>query len=318
LYHHPVPRVVVRRLLMAIPLLVIVSGLSFLLVSLTPGDAARDILGPNAPPDVYVKLRRSLGLDLPLWDQYGHWLRHAVTGNLGTSLFTGQPVSQAINERLPVTISLIVGALLVTVIVGVPLGILSAVRGNAVGRMVDGFALIGFALPPFWLGAELIALFAVKFTWFPASGFVSISQSPLQWLHSLVLPVVALGLVSVAAVAKQTREAMLDVLGSEYIRMAWANGISARSIYFRHALKNASIRVITVVGLIAVQLLGGTIFVESVFSLPGLGSLVVDTTISHDLPVVQGVAVYFTIMVVLINLIIDLAYTWLNPRVRIR
>jgi peptide/nickel transport system permease protein len=312
---HPLLRVIMRRLVLAVPLLLVVSALSFLLVSLTPGDATDHILGTTGTAAEHAALRRALGLDLPLYDQYWQWFRHAVTGNLGTSIVGGQSVSQEIGQRLPVTLSLIVGALGVSIVVGVGLGLFSAMRGGLVGRAVDTLALIGFAFPAFWVGAELIVLFAVKFTWFPATGYVALSQSPAEWLRSLVLPVASLSLYGVAATARQTREAMLDVLGSEHIRMAWANGIGARSIVFRHALKNASMRVVTVLGIQAVGLLGGTVLVENVFALPGLGSLVVTASIEHDLPAVQGVAVYFTIIVVLINLLIDLTYTWLNPKV---
>jgi peptide/nickel transport system permease protein len=318
LARHPVLRVVARRILMAVPLLFVVSVLSFLLVSLTPGNATYAILGSNATQAEYRALRHALGLNLPLWDQYWQWLRHTVTGNLGASVVSGQPVSQAISERLPVTLSLIVGALLVSVVVGVGLGVFSALRGRLLGRLVDALALVGFALPAFWLGAELIVVFAVKLGWFPATGYVSFAASPADWLRALVLPVAALSLYGVAATAKQTREAMLDVLGSEYIRMARANGIPARSIVFRHALKNASMRVVTVLGVQAVGLLGGTVLAETVFALPGLGSLIVTAAQDHDLPVVQGVALTFTIIVVLINLAIDLAYAGLNPKVRTR
>lgn len=315
---HPVLRALRRRLLLAVPLLFVVSALTFLLVSVAPGNAAQEILGTNAPPGAYARLRRALGLNLPLWDQYWHWLRGAVTANLGASLFTSQPVEQAIAQRLPVTLSLLVGALLVSALVGVALGIFSALRGGAIGRVVDVLALVGFALPGFWIGAELIVLFAVKVAWFPATGFVAFSQSPVEWLRSLVLPVVTLSLVGIGSIAKQTREAMLDALASEYIRMAWANGLSPRSIYFKHALKNASVRIVTIIGLHAVYLLVGTVLVENVFALPGLGSLVVNAATEHDLPVVQGVAVCFTVLVVLFNLIVDLTYTILNPRVQVR
>jgi peptide/nickel transport system permease protein len=318
LARHPVVDLVGRRLLLAVPLLFAVSALSFLLLSLAPGDAANQILGPHATPEQYAALRRELGLDLPVYEQYWHWLRHALTGDLGTSIVTGQAVTQAIWERLPVTVSLIVASLLVTVVVGGGMGVFSAIRGGRAGRVADGLALVGFSLPAFWVGAELIVLFAVKLTWFPATGYVPISQSPVDWLRSLVLPVIALSLYGIAATAKQTREAMLDALASEHIRMAWANGLPARSIFFRHALRNASIPVVTVLGLVAVALLGGTLFVENVFALPGLGSLVVNGAIQGDLPVVQGVAVTFTLVVVLVNLLIDLAYSWLNPKVRVR
>jgi peptide/nickel transport system permease protein len=309
-------RVVVRRLFLAVPLLFVVSALSFVLVSATPGDAAQQILGIEAPPEAYPKLRHELGLDLPLYEQYWRWVNDAVRGDLGTSLFNGEHVTKTIGDRLPVTLSLIIGSLLVIIVVGVGLGVFSAVRGGAVGRFVDGLSLIGFALPGFWVGAVLIALFAVQVHWFPAIGYVPLVESPSDWARSLVLPVVALALHSVAVMAKQTREAMMDVLASEHVRMAWANGIPAHLIFFRLALKNASMRVVTIVGLQMVGLLGGTLFVEQVFALPGLGYVLVNSTLQGDLPVVQGLTVFFTLIIVLINLVVDLAYTWLDPRVR--
>lgn len=313
---HPAVRAAIRRLLIAIPLLFFVSAISFVLVSLTPGDAARQILGTQASPQAYQTLRRELGLNLPLYEQYWHWLKNALHGDLGTSIITGQSVTAAINARLPVTLSLIIGAILISVLVGLPLGLISAIRGGVLGKVVDVGALIGFGIPAFWLGVELISIFAVKLGWLPATGYVPVSQSISGWLTSLVLPVIALATAGIAAIAKQTREAMLDVLGSEHIRVARANGLSPRSIYLRHGLKNAAPRVLTVLGIQAVGLLGGTVFIENVFALPGMGSLAVTAVTQHDLPVVEGLAVYFTLIVVVVNLAIDLAYTWLNPRVR--
>jgi peptide/nickel transport system permease protein len=312
----PMLRVVVRRLLTSVVLLFVVSALSFVLVALTPGDAARAIVGVNGSQEQYQRVRHELGLDLPLVEQYWRWLRHAVQGDFGASLFTSQPVTQAIDERLPVTACLIVGALLVSLVVGVALGVFSAVRGGAAGRFVDAFALGAFALPPFWVGAILIAFFAVKLGWFPATGYVPFAQSPSDWFSSLVLPVVALALGGVAAIAKQTREAMLEALASEHVRMAWSTGISPRSILFRHAFRVAAMRVVTVLGWLFVSLLGGTVFVETVFALPGLGGLAVSAATQHDLPLIQGVVVCFTVIVVLVNLVVDLVYVWLDPRVR--
>lgn len=312
----PLLSVVVRRVALAVPLLFVISVLSFVLVSLTPGDAAQAILGTQATQEQYEALRHALGMDLPLYEQYWQWLMHAVTGDLGSSLFSGETVTSAIESRLPVTLSLMFGALLVSLVVGVALGMLSAVRGGVLGRFVDGFALVGFALPNFWLGAMLIVVFAVALRWLPAIGYVAFAISPGDWLRSLVLPVLALSSSGIAALAKQTREAMLDVLAREYIRMARANGIRYRTIVFANALKNASVRVVTVLGLQAVGLLGGTVVVENVFALPGLGSLAVGSTVQHDLPVIQGIVIYFTVLVVVINLVVDLAYTWLNPKVR--
>jgi peptide/nickel transport system permease protein len=313
---HPVTRVVLRRLALAVPLLLAVSALSFVLVSFTPGDAAHEILGTNAPEESYQKLRVELGLNQPVYEQYWHWLDNALHGNLGTSLFSGEQVTTLIRQRMPVTLSLITVSLLVILLVGVSFGLLSAVRGGIPARIVDSMAMIGFALPSFWVGAVLIDLFAVRVRWFPATGYVPLTQSVHEWARSLVLPVVALALHGVAAVAKHTREAMLDVLASEHVRMARANGIPERSIIFRHGLKNAGMRTTTVVGIQAVALLGGTVLVENVFALPGLGSLAVSSTLQHDLPVVQGLVVVFTLMVVFINLVVDLVYTLLNPRVR--
>jgi peptide/nickel transport system permease protein len=314
----PLLAVAVRRLLMAVPLLFVVSALSFVLVSVTPGDAAREILGTDAPPGAYPKLRHVLGLDLPLPDQYWRWLKHALHGDFGTSLFTSESVTQAIDQRLSVTLSLILSALLVSLVVGICLGVYSAVQGGRVGRLVDAFALCGFALPSFWVGAILIAFLSVRLRWFPVIGYVPLTQSPKQWFLSLALPVTTLALPITASIAKQTRESMLDVLGSEYVRMAWANGISPQSILFRHALKNAAMRVVTVLGVQAVGLVGATPLVEDVFGLPGLSRLAVDASSQHDLPMVQGAVLYFTVIVVVINLVIDLAYTGLNPRVRTR
>jgi peptide/nickel transport system permease protein len=308
--------IVLRRLLLALPLLFVVSALSFVLTSLAPGDPAHEILGVNATPEEYDNLRQTLGLNQPIYERYWHWLQQALHGNLGASVFSGESVTHAISGRLTTTLSLMFGALLVELLLGVTIGLISAIRGGIAGRLVDAFALAGLAVPSFWLGAILISLFAVKLRWFPATGYVPFAQSPTGWLQALTLPVIALALNGLAAIAKQTREAILDALNSEYIRMARANGISELSIIFRYALKHAGIRVVTILGLLAVGLLSGTVLVESVFALPGVGGLLVDASIKHDLPVVQGIVVYFTVIVVLINLLIDLSYGWLDPRVR--
>jgi peptide/nickel transport system permease protein len=313
---HQLLRVVARRVALAVPLLFVVSALSFLLVSLTPGDPALQILGLDAPPEAYVSLRHALGLDLPIYEQYVRWLARAFSGNLGTSLSSGQTVTQAILERLPVTLSLLFGSLVAVLVVGVALGVFSAVVGGAAARIVDALELLGFALPSFWVGAVLIEMFAVKLQLFPVVGYVPFGDSPGMWFRALVLPVAALSLHYVAGLAKQTREAMLDVLGSEHIRVAWANGAPARSVFFVYALKNASVRVATILGVITVGLLGGTVLVENVFALPGLGGLLVAATLQHDLPIVQGVTVLFTMIVIAVNLTVDLAYSWLDPRVR--
>jgi peptide/nickel transport system permease protein len=312
-----IARLVLRRACLLVPQLFVVSALSFFLTALTPGNAAQTILGINATRQNVEQLDRAFGLNLPIWTQYWHWLQYAVIGNLGNSFSTGQPVTSIIGQRLPVTLSLIGGALVVSIVVGVGFGLISALRGGIIGRVVDSIAMIGFALPSFWVGAELIVLFAVKLQWLPATGYVSLGLSPARWLESLALPVAALSLASVAAVAKQTREAVLETVGMEYVRMAWASGLSQRSIIFRHTLKNASTRIITVLGVQAVGMLVGTIFIENVFALPGLGSAISNAALTHDLPLVQGIALVFTIIVAIINLAVDLTYAWLNPKVKV-
>jgi len=309
-------RLVARRLLMSIPLLFVVSALTFVLVSLTPGDAARAILGTGASQDQYLQLRHQMGLDKPVYEQYWTWLSHAVHGDLGTSLLSSQPVTQALNQRLQPTLSLIIGATLLSAFLGISLGVLSALRSGVLGRAVDVFSLLGLALPAFWLGLILVAEFAVRLQLFPATGYTLLDQSPGQWLRGLVLPVGTLAFGSVTVVAKQTRDAMLEVLGRDFIRTLRANGVAERSIIFKHALKNAAIPVVTVLGLIFVGLLSGTVLVESVFALPGLGGLTVQATTGHDIPIIQGAVIYFTIIVVIVNLIVDLSYGWLNPKAR--
>jgi peptide/nickel transport system permease protein len=315
---NPVSRIVFRRLLLSIPLLFFVTFVTFFLMWLTPGDAATASLNQT---DVYnpaaiAKVRHELHLDLPMVQQYWLWLKGVLTGNFGHGFNDGQPVTDVLQQRYPTTLSLILVSIFFIVLIGVALGVFSAVRGGFVGRFVDGLSLVGFALPPFWVGAVLISIFAVKLRWLPAVGFVPLSQSPGDWARSLILPVAALAIHSIAVMAKQTREAMMDVLASEHIRMAWANGIRPRKIYYRLALKAASMRVVTVAGLQVVGLLSATIFIEYVFSLPGLGSSLIEAAHNGNTPTTEGIVLVFTLVIVIVNLIVDLAYGLLDPRVR--
>jgi peptide/nickel transport system permease protein len=300
-----------------VPLLVVISALSFVLLALTPGDQAREILGPTASPILVAQLRHSLGLDTPVYQQYWRWLDNAMHGNLGMSLFTGDQVTYIIRQRLPTTLSLVVASLMVMILFGVTIGAFSAIRGGWAALAVDAFAVIGFAVPTFWIGPVLIELLAVKLGWVPATGYVPLTESPVDWLRSLLLPVATLSLGGVAVVAKNTREAMLDVLASEHVRLAVANGLN-RSVLLIYILRNTAIRIVTIFALMAVSLLGGTVIVEQIFALPGLGSALVNATLEHDLPIVQGIAVYFTMAIVLINLATDLLYRVLDPRVQPR
>lgn len=309
-------RLVIRRLLLAVPLLFLVSVLTFALIALTPGNAALEILGGNATPTQVTALQGQMGLNLPLPVQYWRWLSQALQGNLGSSLFSSQPVLAELNSRISVTLTVIVSSTLVAGIVGVALGVAGAVWGGPIGRVTDVVSLFGFAVPNFWLGLVLVSVFAVSLRLLPATGFVPASQSPLGWLRSLVLPVLTLSAAGVTGVAKQTRDSMRDILHRDFVDALRAEGVPERSIVFRHALKNASLPVLTMVSLFFVSTLGGAVIVEQLFGLPGVGSLAVQATSTHDLAMIQGVAVYFALIVIAVNLLVDLSYGWLDPRVR--
>jgi peptide/nickel transport system permease protein len=306
-----------RRLALSLPLLLIVPTVTFLLAALIPGDIARTILGTDATRAQYEQLRQSLGLNEPLLTRYLAWLGSALHGNLGTSLFWQQPVTSLLDSRLQVTLSLVIGSTAVAAVVGVGLGVMAALRAGAPGKIVDAIALTGLAVPNFFLGLLLITWFAVTLRLFPATGYVPVSQSPTGWLASIALPVITLAVPGIAVIAKQTRDAMREALDRPFIRTLRAAGVPGRSIIGKHALRNAAIPVVTVTGLIFIGSLSGTVLVEMVFALPGLGGLVVQATTQHDLPLIQGVAVYFTVAVIVVNLLVDLTYSWLDPRVRV-
>jgi peptide/nickel transport system permease protein len=310
-------RIIIRRLALAAPLLLIVSSLTFILVSLIPGSVAATLLGVSATPAEYAAIERRLGLNQPVYIQYWHWLSHALGGNLGISLQNNEPVVSMLDQRIAVTISLVVGAVLVITVFGVAAGLTAAMRRGRVGRAIDALAWVGLAIPNFWFGLLLVALFSVTLNLLPAGGYVPFVASPIGWLKSLVLPVIALSAGPLAVVAKQTRDAMIEELGRPYVRTLRAAGLSERSIILRHALKNAAIPVVTVLGVLSAQLLGGAVIVETVFVLPGLGSLAFAAVSAHDLPVVEGVAIYFALIVIAMNLVIDITYGWLNPKVRV-
>jgi peptide/nickel transport system permease protein len=309
-------RLVLRRLLSSIPLLLIVSMIVFVLESLIPGDVARGVAGVNATAAQIAMLNREAGLDQPLWVQYMHWLGNALHGSLGSSLVDHSSVAGALASRLPVTLSLVIGATLVATVAGMVLGVLSSRGNRLVARVVDVLSIGGLAVPSFWLALILISLFAVKLRLLPATGYIRFGDSPSGWAQSLVLPVVALSMNGVTAIAKLTREAMLDVLDSEFVRNLRANGIPERSVVYRHALRSSAMRITTMSALLFIGALGGSVVIENVFGIPGLGSLAVAATTAKDYPVIQGVAIYFTLLVIAVNLLTDVTYGWINPRVR--
>ena len=309
-------RLVLRRLALSVPLVLVVSMLVFILEALTPGNAARSILGSGGTEAQYQALRRQLGLNQPLVVQYWHYIDNVFHGNFGSSLLTGQAVTTLLNQRLPVTLSLIILSTLLAAVAGILLGTVSAIRGGVIGKIVDALSMAGLALPSFWLGLVLVVLFAEDLQWFPATGYTALDVSVTAWLRSLVLPVIALGMAGIAGIAKTTRESMLDVLSRDFIRTLRAAGVPERSIIWKHALRNAAIPVLSITSLIFIGALSGTVFVETVFVLPGLGSLVVTAVNNHEIAEIEGVAIYFTLIVVAVNLIVDIGYGWLNPKVR--
>ena len=287
-----------------------------MLESLTPGNPAVTILGTQATPATVAALTKELGLNKPIYVQYWQWLYAALHGNLGRSIFTGEPVSSILNSRLPVTLSLIIATVLVSAIVGISIGVASAKLGGPLGRLVDTISLLGLAIPSYWLGSLLVLVFALRVHALPATGYVSYGQSLFLWFKSLVLPVFALSVFGIAVVAKQTRDAMLDVLDREFIRALRSRGIRSRSIILKHALRSALPNVVTLLALIVVSLLLGTTLIELVFALPGLGSEAVTATGQHDIPVIEGVAMYFTALTVIAFTLADLVNAWLNPKIR--
>lgn len=309
-------RIVVRRLLLSIPLLVVVSGITFVLESFVPGDPATALLGLNASPEQYAAVRAALHLDEPILQQYWLYLRDALGGDFGRSIFTSESVTGMVAGRLPVTLSLVVGATVLAAVAGALLGVVSATRGRALRRLVDVTSLAGNALPNFWVALVLSAVFAVALGWLPATGYVPFGESPRGWATSLVLPVVALSVGGVALIAKVTRDAMLTTLELDYIRTLRACNVSTRSIVWRHALRNSGLAVATAIGLTMIGFVPGAILVENVFVLPGLGNAVVAATNQHDLPVVQGIGLTFAVIVIAVNLLVDVAYGLLNPKVR--
>ncbi len=310
--------IALRRLLASIPLVVAVTLLAFILNQLAPGDLAATIVGADGTREQYEALRKQLGLDQPLLLQYGAWLAQAVQGDLGVSFFTGERVSDLLNERLAVSLCILAGLLLVCVSAGLLLGVASALRGGWVGRAIDTLSLMGLVFPSFWLALVLISFFAVWLQWLPATGYTRFADSPAEWFMGLVLPVLSVSMYSITSVAKQTRDAMADVMGRDFIRALRASGVPEHSVVWKHGLRNAALPVVTVLGLVLIAGIGGTVFVERIFVLPGLGSLAVSAAQSKDVVLLQGVTLYFTLITIVINLLVDLSYGWLNPKVRVQ
>jgi peptide/nickel transport system permease protein len=289
----------------------------FSLLYIAPGDPAAVIAGDQATPADVERIRQSLGLDRPFLVQFGDWLWHIAHANLGTSMFTGLPVTQMIAQRIEPTLSLMAVTLVFAISVAVPLGVVAAWRaGTLLDRAIMAFAVFGFSVPVFVVGYLLAYVFALELEWLPVQGYTPLSEGLWPWFENLILPAVALGCVYIALIARITRATMLEVLAQDYIRTARAKGIGQPGILFIHALKNASVPIVTVIGIGIALLIGGAVVTESVFVIPGLGRLTIDAILRRDYPVIQGVVLLFSFVYVLVNLSIDLLYTVLDPRIR--
>jgi peptide/nickel transport system permease protein len=308
---------VARRLVGMVPVLFLVSLVIFMLIHLTPGDPVLVMLGEEASPEARDRLRSELGLDQPLPVQYAIWAGRVARGDLGRSIRTHQPVSEAILQRLPVTIELALAAMLIALVIAVPAGIISALRRNSAADMTSSIvALLGVSVPNFFLAVLLIWTFALNLRWLPPIGFVPLIQDVGANLKGLIMPALTLGTAVAAVITRQMRGSLLEVLGNDYIRTAWSKGLSEGMVIQRHALKNALIPVVTVAGLRMGNLLGSAIITETIFALPGVGRMVVDSIFQRDFPMVQGITLYLAVLFLFINLLVDLTYAYLDPRIR--
>ncbi len=306
-----------RRVLSTIPVMAIVALFVFSLLYIAPGDPAAIIAGDQASPADVERIREGLGLDRPFLIRFGEWLFNVLQGNLGTSIFTNLPVTKMIEQRLEPTISLMILTLILSIGIAVPMGVLAAWKqGTWIDRIIMIVAVFGFSVPVFVVGYVLAYVFALQLDWFPVQGYTPIARGFGPWLSNLILPSVALGGVYIALIARITRATMLEVLSQDYIRTAKAKGVGSRTVLFLHALKNAAVPIVTVIGIGVALLIGGAVVTESVFAIPGLGRLVVDAILRRDYPIIQGVVLLFSFVYVLVNLGVDLLYTFFDPRIR--
>ena len=306
-----------RRVLAAIPVMGVVALFVFLLLRLTPGDPAAILAGDNATPEQLERIHVSLGLHEPIYIQFFTWINQLLHGDLGVSLISNVPVLQMIGQRLEPSISIAISTIILAILIAVPLGVIAAWKhGTWIDRFVMGLSVLGFSVPVFVIGYVLIQLFAIDLRWLPVQGFKSIAAGLGPYLERLVLPTLTLSFIYVALIARMTRAAMLDVLGEDYIRTARAKGIAEMAVLLRHGLRNAAVPVITVIGTGFALLISGVVVTESVFNLPGIGRLTVDAVLARDYPVIQAMILLTSLVYVTINLLIDVAYTLLDPRIR--
>ncbi|EAQ02084.1 putative ABC transporter permease protein [Pseudooceanicola batsensis HTCC2597] len=308
---------VLKRVLSAVPVMIIVAVVIFALLRLTPGDPAAILAGNDATGEQLAQIRESLGLDEPILVQLATWCKNIISGDLGVSLLSGVPVTKMIADRVGPTLALAVGTISVTILVAIPMGIVAAGRlGGYLDRIVMALSVLGFSVPIFVTGYVLIYFFSLKLGWLPVQGYRPPSEGLFPFLQRLVLPVLALSGVYIALVARITRSSIIEVLGEDYIRTARAKGATGRRILLRHALRNAAVPIVTIIGIGIASLITGVVVTESVFNLPGLGRLVVEAVLARDYPVIQGLILLFSFTYILINLVVDILYTVFDPRIR--
>jgi peptide/nickel transport system permease protein len=306
-----------RRIVATIPVMGVVAFFVFSLLYIAPGDPAAVIAGDQATPADVERIRQSLGLDRPFLVRFGEWVWQILHGDLGTSIFTNLPVTTMIEQRFEPTLSLMAITLCFAICVAIPVGVVAASKaGTWIDHFIMALAVLGFSVPVFVIGYLLAYVFALQLEWLPVQGYTPMSRGLWPWFANLILPAVALGFVYVALIARITRATMLEVLQQDYIRTARAKGIGQRNILFVHALKNASVPIVTVIGIGVALLIGGAVVTESVFAIPGLGRLTIDAILRRDYPLIQGLVLLFSFLYVLVNLAVDILYTVLDPRIR--
>src|SRR4029453_5880079 len=308
---------IIRRILATVPVMVVVALFVFSLLYIAPGDPAAVIAGDQATPADVERIRQSLGLDRPFLVRFGEWVWQILHGDLGTSIFTNLPVAAMIAQRIEPTLSLMAVPLVFAVAIAVAIGVVAAWKADSIiDRAIMAFAVLGFSVPVFVIGYLLAYVFALKLDWLPVQGYTPLSEGLWPWLENLILPAVALGCVYVALIARITRAAMLEVLQQDYIRTARAKGTGQTPTLLVHSRKTPPAPIVTVIGIGIALLIGGAVVTETVFAIPGVGRLTVDAILRRDYPVIQGIVLLFSFVYVLINLLIDLLYTVLDPRIR--
>lgn len=308
---------ILRRLIATIPVMAFVALFVFFILHLTPGDPAAVIAGDDASPVEIEGVRRKLGLDRPILEQFAIFVMNLLRGDLGTSIFSNLPVTTLVRQRLEPSLVLALATMVVAVALAIPLGVIAAWKARtAVDRMVMGFSVLGFAVPVFLIGYLLIYVFAIQLRWLPVQGYRPLSEGISGTLRSIALPAFALGMTYMALIARITRASMLEVLSEDYIRTARAKGVTTTGVLLRHALKNAAVPIVTVIGLGFALLISGVVITETVFNIPGLGRLTVDAILKRDYPIIQGLIIIFAASKVLVNLLVDISYTFFDPRIR--